>query len=171
MPWQKLSRQQFHQPAPGSARPFTTERALYDFITHFCKHSHRATAEALLNTVQIRARRVLRGGPGGEIPRHVAPEQRLRGAFLAHVIPPEALLRGYTRGKNRPGSSPPWLISIPPSWLLLLSTVLRHCSAVAGAAALSARFCHSPVIYHKEYRYGSTFNTCWAGWLGTELVP
>src|SRR5258707_10539582 len=76
------------------------------------------------NTVQRRARRVLRGGPGGEIPPCVAPEQRLRGAFLAHVIPPEALLRGYTRGKTAlgpppHGSSPSslhWFVLIEPHW-------------------------------------------------------
>src|SRR5258707_5706231 len=69
--------------------------------SHF--HTPTPTIEAPLKTVQRRARRVLRGGPGGEIPRHVAPEQRLRGAFLAHVIPPEALLRGYTPGKTALG--------------------------------------------------------------------
>src|SRR5258707_5869119 len=94
--------------------------------SHF--HTPTPTIEAPLKTVQRRARRVLRGGPGGEIPPHVAPEQRLRGAFLAHVIPPEALLRGYTRGKHRPGTSPPCLISIPPSLIRHLCTVLRSCS-------------------------------------------
>ncbi len=34
--------------------------------------------------------------------------------------PPEALLRGYTPGIFPSGSSLPWLLSIPPSWLRLL---------------------------------------------------
>src|SRR5258707_15226693 len=63
------------------------------------------TTRARGNTVQISARQDLRGGPGGEDPRRVAPEQRLRGISADGT--PEALLRGKTAmGPPRHGSSP-----------------------------------------------------------------
>ncbi len=58
----------------------------------------RTSLEALLKTVEISARRVLRGGPRAVFPPACSPGAAPPGMASARRLPREALLRGYMPG-------------------------------------------------------------------------